>query len=123
MGLLEYKEVSPGLVWIAVPSRKVFIQCGCPADSVKHLIKNGVIRNLGSNGQMHETGPNCLLLADLTIQNGQFSNLGEFSVLQMFYRQGLLIPGHPGYSSEKPMMIGNQEQIKSQLDYVFRGKL
>ncbi len=121
MSLLEYKEISPGLVWIAIPSRKVFIQCGCPADSVKHLIKNGVIRNLGSSGQMHETGPNCLLLADLTIQNGQFSNLGEFSVLQMFYRQGLLIPGHPGYSSEKPVMIGNQEQIKSQLDYVFRG--
>jgi hemerythrin len=121
MSLIENKKIAPGLYWVSVPSKKVFLQAGCPADSVKHLIKHGVIRNQASGGALHETGPNCLLLSDLGIQNGQFANLAEFTMLQMFYRQGMLIPNHPGYSKDKPIMIGNSEQIKAQLDYVFRG--
>lgn len=121
MALLESKKVAPGLYWVAVPSRGVYLQCGCPADSVKHLIKNGAITSQINQGFIHETGPNCILLADLSIQNGLFANLAEFSVLQMFYRQGMMLPQHPGYSGSKPILIGNEEQILAQLDYVFRG--
>ncbi len=121
MPLMESKKVAPGLYWISIPSRGVFLQCGCPADSVKHLIKFGAISSQINQGFLQETGPNALLLSDLSIQNGLFANLGEFSVLQMFYRQGMLIPQHPGFSQDKPIMIGHAEQIKAQLDYVFRG--
>lgn len=121
MALFEYKKIAPGLAWVAIPSRQVFIQCGCPADSVKHLIQSQIIKNKGQKGVLHETGPNVLLLADLNIQNGQLSNMAEFSSLQMFYRQGMMIPGHPGFSSKKPVMIGHPRVLRAQLDYVFRG--
>lgn len=121
MALFESKKIAPGLAWVAVPSRQVFVQCGCPPDSVKHLIQSQIIKDKGTKGFLHETGPNVLLLADLNIQNGQLSNMAEFSSLQMFYRQGMLIPGHPGFSQRKPIMIGNTRVLRAQLDYVFRG--
>jgi len=117
MALIEYKKITPGLMWVAIPSRSIFIQCGCPADSVKHLTQNGFIREF--NGV--ELGPNTILLSDLSIQNGQLSNMAEFSVLQMFYRQGMIVPGHPGYTGQKPLLIGHPEPLGAQLDYILRG--
>jgi hemerythrin len=117
MALIEYKKISPGLIWVAVPSRAIYIQCGCPADSVKHLIQSGHIREDGDR----ELGPNTILLSDLSIQNGQLSNMAEFSILQMFYRQGMMVPNHPGYTGKRPVMIGHPEPLKAQLEYIFRG--
>lgn len=117
MATIEFKKISPGLIWVAVPSRSIYIQCGCPADSVKHLIQNGQIRE--ENGR--ELGPNAILLSDLSIQNGQLSNMAEFSVLQMFYRQGMAVPNHPGYTGAKPILIGHPEPLVAQLEYIFRG--
>ncbi|RYZ60079.1 MAG: MBL fold metallo-hydrolase [Proteobacteria bacterium] len=117
MALIEYKKITPGLMWVAVPSRSIYIQCGCPADSVKHMIQSGFIRE--HNGI--ELGPNTILLSDLSIQNGQLSNMAEFSVLQMFYRQGMILPNHPGYNGQKPLLIGHPEPLGAQLDYIFRG--
>ncbi len=123
MALIEHLKIAPGLFWVAIPSRGIFMQCGCPPDSIKHLIKRGLIhnKNAQNGGPHHETGPNCVLLADLTTQNGLFANLAEFSILQMFYRQGMMLPQHPGFSKNKPLMIGDPLQIKAQLAYVFRG--
>ena len=68
-----------------------------------------------------ETGPNAILLSDTPTQNGRFSNLSEFPVLQMLYRQGMVVPGHPGNQGVKPLLIGSEAQTRSQLDYIFRG--
>ncbi len=95
--------------------------CGCPADSVKHLMKKGQIAQKEENGIKFETGPNVILLSDIMVQNGSFSNLAEFPVLQMLYRQGMFIPGHPRNTGIKPLLLGAEDQVKSQLQYIYRG--
>ena len=114
-------KVATGIYWIEVPDAEVFILCGCPADSVKHLMKKGLITENEEQGVIFETGPNVILLSDIQIQNGSFSNLAEFPVLQMFYRQGMLLPDHPQNNGIKPMLIGSEDQVKSQLQYIYRG--
>jgi hemerythrin len=47
--------------------------------------------------------------------------LGEFPVLQMLYRQGMIIPNHPNNNGELPILIGNQTQLNAQLNYIYRG--
>ena len=113
--------VAPGLYWVAVPEADLYIQCGCVEDSVKHLIRRGLIIPLEKDNVTGETGPNAILLSDLMLQGGHFSNLAEFPVLQMLYRQGMGIPGHPNNTGEKPLLIGNSEQIRAQLEYIHRG--
>ncbi|MCX7788966.1 MAG: cyclic nucleotide-binding domain-containing protein, partial [Spirochaetes bacterium] len=114
-------KVATGIYWIDAPEAGLFIQCGCPADSVKHLIKKGLIRTESRNGVTFETGPNAILLSDLPLQNERFSNLSEFPILQMFYRQGLIIPGHPNNTGVKPILLGIEDQVQSQAEYIFRG--
>lgn len=70
---------------------------------------------------MCETGPNAILLSDLPIQNGQVCSRSEFPVLQMRYKQGMLIPGHPGNSGRLPLIMGSKKQVDAQMEYLFRG--
>jgi hemerythrin len=114
-------EVEPGIIWLAVPEADLRILCGCPADSVKHLMRRGLIRPINVGGVMCETGPNAILLSDVMVQNGDVCNLAEFPVLQMFYRQGLLLPGHPNNSGAKPILIGRRDQVEAQMQYIYRG--
>lgn len=114
-------QVAPGLYWVAVPDADLYIQCGCVEDSVKHLIRRGLITSADKDGVAFETGPNAILLSDIMLQGGHFSNLAEFPVLQMLYRQGMGFPGHPNYTGTKPLLIGNSKQINSQLEYIHRG--
>ena len=72
-------------------------------------------------GVPSESGPNAILLSDVMIQGGDFSNLAEFPVLQMLYRQGMLLPGHPGNTGAHPLLIGTREQVDAQIQYIFRG--
>ncbi len=118
---IEKIKISTGLYWVSIPEANVHIQCGCPADSVKHLIKKGLIVKRENSGVTFESGPNVILLSDVSIQNGNFANLAEFPVLQMLYRQGLIIPGHPNNSGVRPMLIGSQDQVTAQSGYIFRG--
>ena len=74
MAEIKKINVAPGIFWVEIPKAEVFILCGCPADSVKHLIKNGMIQTIEKKGQTYESGPNVILLSDSTIQSGQFSN-------------------------------------------------
>jgi hemerythrin len=113
--------VTKGMYWIEVPDLDLYIICGCPADAVKHLMKRGLIVARERTGVEFETGPNAILLSDITIQNGFFSNLSEFPVLHMFYRQGMIMPGHPNNTGQKPLLIGSEEQIKAQMQYIYRG--
>jgi hemerythrin len=47
--------------------------------------------------------------------------MAEFPVLQMLYRQGMILPNHPNNTGEKPILIGSKSQIRSQLNYIHRG--
>ena len=121
MALIEKKQVTPGVFWISIPDAAIHILCGCPADVVKHLIGSGLIASQEREGVVFETGPNAILLSDVSLQNGSFSNLAEFPVLQMLYRQGMILPNHPNNTGMKPLLIGREDQIKSQMSYIYRG--
>lgn len=114
-------EVAEGIFYITIPDADVNILCGCPADSVKHLMKRGLIQTKEVSGISFETGPNAILLSDVLIQNGRFTNLSEFPILQMFYRQGRIIPGHPNNTGTKPLLIGSRRQVEAQMEYIYRG--
>jgi hemerythrin len=118
---MEKIKIATGLYYMDIPEIDMRILCGCPADSVKHLKKKGLILSKEKGGVAYDTGPNAILLSDLTIQNGGFSNLAEFPVLHMFYKQGMLVPGHPNNTGRKPLLIGTKAQLTSQGRYIFRG--
>ncbi len=121
MAHIRKVNVSTGIEWVEVPEAGVFILCGCPPDSVKHLMKIGLIIPTEREGWKFETGPNAILLSDVILQNGSFTNMAEFPVLQMLYRQGTLIPNHPNNTGAKPILIGAQDQINAQMEYIHRG--
>lgn len=114
-------KVASGVYWIEIPDADLFILCGCPADAIKHLKKRGLVESVTKDGVTYETGPNAILLSDVLIQNGSFSNLTEFPVMQMLYLQGMILPNHPNNSGVLPMLIGTEEQVTSQLKYIYRG--
>ena len=118
---LRTTRVTAGVFWVQVPEAGLYILCGSPADVVKHLMLGGYIVEETRDGVTCETGPNAILLSDVLIQNGRFANLAEFPVLQMLYRQGLIVPGHRNNTGRKPMLIGSPEQVRAQLDYITRG--
>jgi hemerythrin len=113
--------VSTGIYWVEIPGAGLRILCGCPADAVKHLMRRGLIVTMEKNGVTYESGPNAILLSDVPLQNERFSNLGEFPVLQMLYRQGMILPGHPNNTGARPMLIGARDQVEAQSQYIFRG--
>jgi hemerythrin len=118
---MRKQRVTNGVFWVEIPEADLFVLCGCPADSVKHLMKMGLIVDRERNGVMAQTGPNAILLSDTTIQKGSFSNLAEFPVLQMLYLQGMILPGHPNNTGRKPMLIGLEDIVTSQSTYIYRG--
>ena len=121
LSLIKLIKVTTGVYWVEIPEAELYILCGCPADSVKHLMWKGLVSTTEIDGVTCETGPNAILLSDILIQNGKFSNLAEFPVLQMFYRQGMLLPDHPNNNGIKPLLIGSEEQVNAQEKYIYRG--
>ena len=121
MSYILKKHISSGVIWVAIEEAGLFICCGCPADTVKHLKKDGVIASVDLEGVTCENGPNAILLSDTLIQNGQVANLTEFVILQMLYLQGVNLPNHPNYQKWRPLLIGYKNQIQMQLDYVSVG--
>lgn len=113
--------VTAGVYVVEIPEIKLQILCGCPADTVKHLIKIGLIQTIETDGVLHENGPNAILLSDLGVQGEGFSNMAEFPVLQMLYRQGKMIPNHPNNDGTKPLIMGNATQVEAQMEYIYRG--
>jgi len=118
---LQTTRVINGVFWVQIPEAGLYILCGCPEEVVKHLMIKGLIATIYQKDINFETGPNAILLSDVQIQNGCLSNLAEFPVLQMLYRQGFIIPNHPNNREEKPLLIGSKEQVESQKRYIFRG--
>ncbi|MEO5335057.1 MAG: response regulator [Magnetococcus sp. YQC-5] len=121
MGNLLTIQVGPGVFWLQIPEAGLYILCGCPAEVVKLLMLKGLNAPAIKNGVNFETGPNVILLSDLLVQNGGFANMAEFPVLQMLYRQGMIIPGHPNNTGIKPMLMGAADQVHAQMAYIHRG--
>lgn len=118
---IETMEITQGVYWVSIPKANLRLLCGCPADVVKHMNIKGWINQCQKNGVTFETGPNAILLSEVLIQNHHFSNLAEFPVLQMLYRQGMILPNHPNNDGSKPMLIGVADQVKAQMNYIYRG--
>ncbi|HKL84933.1 MAG TPA: MBL fold metallo-hydrolase [Treponemataceae bacterium] len=118
---MEKIEVSTGVWLLNIPEHSLSILCGCPPDVVKLLLKRGLIHEKKWDKGLWETGPNAILLSDIAMQGGKFANLAEFPILQMFYRQGMIIPGHPGNTGRKPLLIGMPPQLTAVGEYLFRG--
>lgn len=118
---MKKSMITQGIYWVEIPEHDLRILCGCPADTIKHLMRCGFVSRVDRDGVVFETGPNAILLSDVSIQNGDFANLAEFPVLQMFYRQGMIIPGHPNNTGNKPLIIGAADQVQAQREYIFRG--
>ncbi|MEO5341401.1 MAG: response regulator [Magnetococcus sp. MYC-9] len=123
MGNLLAVRVMPGVFWLQIPEAGLYILCGCPGEVVKHLMRQGLIHTVDKAGVTCETGPNVVLLSELLVQNGGFANLAEFPVLQMLYRQGMILPGHPNNTGVKPMLIGAATQVRAQMEYIHRGNV
>jgi hemerythrin len=121
MGSINTCRIQDGVHWVEIPDADLRLLCGSPADSIKHLSKQGLLRPAQSSGIRYESGPNAILLSDVLVQNGQLANLSEFPAYHMFYTQGLIIPNHPNYFNPKPMLIGAPDQVKAQLDYITWG--
>lgn len=119
--MIEKIKIINGLYYVSIPEVNLYIQCGSPVESVKHLAKAGLIKEINKEGVTFETGPNAILLSDIMIQNGEFSNMSEFSVLQMLYKQGSIIPNHPNNTGIKPILIGKSTQVNAQMQYIYRG--
>ena len=113
--------VANGICYVEIPAAGVYLLCGAPADSVKHLLRRGIIQTSEVNGMTYENGPNAILLSDSMIQNGHLCNLAEFPILQMLYRQGMLIPNHPNNTGIRPRLIGTPEHRAAHLRYIQRG--
>jgi hemerythrin len=113
--------VTPGVHYVEIPEAGIQILCGAPGDSVKHLLRRGIIQSHEQSGVGYENGPNAILLSDSMIQNGHLCNLAEFPILQMLYRQGMLVPKHPNNTGRMPKLIGTPEQLAAQLRYIHRG--
>jgi hemerythrin len=118
---MEKVEVSTGVWLLNIPEVDISVLCGCPPDVVKTLMKRGLITRKNWDKGLWENGPNAILLSDVPIQGGKFANLAEFPILQMFYRQGMIVPGHPGNTGRKPLVMGLTAQLAAVSEYLFRG--
>jgi hemerythrin len=118
---MDATKITSGVWYVRIPEAGLYVLCGCPPDVVKHLMRRGAIAETSLKGSVFETGPNAILLSDVAIQGGTFCNMAEFPLLQMFYRQGLTIPGHVNNKGRKPIFIGLLSQLVAQSAYILRG--
>lgn len=118
---LSATPIVDGSYYIEAPRAGLRILCGCPENIVKHLIRGGMIGPAQRGGAHYETGPNAILLSESPVEAGCFRNLAEFPVLQMLYRQGMIIPGHPNNDGTKPLIIGLRNQLDAVAAYIYEG--
>jgi hemerythrin len=118
---MDATKVTSGVWYVRIPEAGLNVLCGCPPDVVKHLMRRGAIAETRTRDTVYETGPNAILLSDVAVQGGTFCNMAEFPLLQMFYRQGLTLPGHVNNKGRRPIFIGLLSQLVAQSAYISRG--
>jgi hemerythrin len=79
------QHIVAGVTWIEIEEANLYLCCGCPADTIKHLKKAKIIQSIEEDGWQFENGPNAILLSDTMIQNSKLANLSEFVILHMLY--------------------------------------
>ncbi|MCL2520744.1 MAG: cyclic nucleotide-binding domain-containing protein [Spirochaetaceae bacterium] len=112
-------QITDGVYYLDISEANLRVLCGSPMDIVKNLMRSGFIQKLDDEG-FFESGPNAILLSDVSVQNGGLCNLTEFPIMHMFYQQGMRIEGHDNFG-QKPLVIGIPEQIEAQISYLERG--
>lgn len=118
---MKIVEIGPGVSLVEIPESGLSVLCGCPENVYKLLKRAGSIVPVAAGGATWESGPNAILLSELPMQGGRFCNVVEFPVLQMLYRQGMIIPGHPNNRGLKPMLIGHREDLEATARYIHLG--
>ncbi len=103
-------NVCAGCYWLEIPEENFSIICGCPDGFIKHVQKQGLIHDMPDG---FKSGPNAILLNEVSIERPERFNLSEFAVLHMIYRQSK--NGIP------PLIIGTEQQLKEQFNYLLYG--
>ena len=114
-------DVAPGIRILDASDAGLRILCGCPENSVKFLMRAGIIQATEKNGVRFDTGPNAVLLTEAPLRNGRFRNAAEFPVLHMLYRQGMIVPGHPNNTGARPLIIGTPRCVDELSEYIYLG--
>ncbi|GIT63467.1 MAG: hypothetical protein Ct9H300mP21_10130 [Pseudomonadota bacterium] len=53
---IDNTKIATGVFWVESPEAELYVLCGCPADSVKHLMKGGKIRDIYRDSDSLEPG-------------------------------------------------------------------
>ena len=90
--------------------------CGCPEtfDAAAPHLSDGEKRRALRDRPQYDIDVGRCASERLVLQSGRIP------VLQMLYRQGMIIPGHPNNKGVKPLLLGSREQVKSQMEYIYR---
>lgn len=110
-------KVTMGIYYIQVPEEDLRILCGCPENSIKFIMQKGLTPPVVKNGFNLVSGPNTILLNDISILNSHFLNFAEFPVLHQQYFQGAAFNG----THEKFTLIGMKDRVDHQAKYIIRG--
>ena len=106
---------------VEIPDAQVSVLCGCPADSVKHLMKRGLVVTKEQNGAILKPDPMPYFFRMYWFKMAVLPTWQNFQCLQMLYKQGMILPNHPNNTGTKPMLIGLAEQVEAQMQYIYRG--
>ena len=114
---MKKTDIANGISYLEIPEVELRILCGCPENSIKYIMQKGLTPKTKINGLNLVSGPNSILLNDITILNSHFLNFAEFPVLHHQYFQGAAYNG----TNEKFLLIGNKDKVDDQYEYIRRG--
>ena len=121
MNSIQKIKLNNGTYYLDIPKANVKILCASPPEVFKMMAQKGITKWLQEGNWKYETGPSVILISDILIQRETFCNFIEFPILQMFYRQGMIIPTHPNNDGSKPVLVGTQDQVYNQVEYFYTG--
>jgi len=85
---IEVTTITNGVYYINIKEANTRILCGTPSDVVKLLMKKEIINSKIQDGFFVETGPNVILLSDMTIQNYKKTYNVDIDTQQIFLTPG-----------------------------------
>lgn len=110
-------DITKGISYLEVPEENLRILCGCPENSIKFVMQKGLTKPVVINGFKLVSGPNAILLSDISLLNSHFLNFSEFPVLHHQFFQGAAFNG----TNEKFTLIGSSRSVENQFRYIKRG--
>lgn len=107
-------DIALGMYYLEVPEEELRILCGCPENSIKFIMQKGLTPKIDPDNSNIVSGPNAILLNDLSILNSHYLNFAEFPVLHHQFFQGAAYNG----KNEKFTIIGMENRVKYQQEYI-----